>query len=266
MKKVAFLTFLAVLVFSLSFSACDSFFSTSLGKFREYELSKISVNAKNIDEWVNRCVGNPALASAVNKKIDLSLRGQPLTPGNAKLLAGRVKLSALSVGLGNSILSNASSALADLMDNKDPTTTLSKVLNKILKEFQANGGNGTAKELANLLSNVAIVSGSTNVGQTPTFNPEYIKVVEASDVAETILVLVMAEISNATINLQNWDEVIDKIASFDFSGNKVIVKAPGTPTNTQIALAAYLNLLTDPAFSAKANDNPITKALKSALL
>jgi hypothetical protein len=264
MKKVAFWAFLAILVFSLSFSACDSFFSNSWGKFREYDEANIDVNAGNIDEWVSRAVGNPALATIVNRKIDSNLRGRPLDADSAKVLAGRVRLAAQSTGLGASILAHGTTALADIVDNKGTGTAIKNILESIMTDFKANNGPETAKELANLLSDVAINNKAS--GQQPTFNAEYINVVEASDVAEAIMVLVMAEIANNTISLNNWDDAIDQISALEFVGKKVQVRASGTPTNTQIALASYINLLTDPRFEGKANDNPITKALKDALL
>ncbi|MDR0313308.1 MAG: hypothetical protein LBI14_06900 [Treponema sp.] len=265
MMKRAFLAFLAISVFSLSFSACDSFFSNSFGKPREYDLAKINVNAGNIDEWVARSVGNPALAAAVNKKIDSTLKNQPLNAGNAKLLAGRVKLSSQSVGLGASILSHATSALTDIMDGDE--SAISKVVNGVLSDFNANGGPAAANELAQLLKDCNAIN---PVIGTVTFNPNYIAVVEPADAADAILLLVMAEIVGVTANVNsgNWENLITNITYFGTSGSgatKKVTVATGASPN-QIALAAYLNLLTTSPFSSKADENPITSALKSAIM
>jgi hypothetical protein len=267
MKKGTILAFVAIFVFSLSFSACDSFFGKSWGKFREYDLANINVNAGNIDEWVARSVGNPALAEAVNKKIDSTLKNQPFSASNAKLYAGRAKLAAQSVGLGASILSHASSAISDLMDEKlteaQMTETLKKVVNGILNDFNANGGPAVAKELSDLL--VKAMSTPTGV---VAFNPEFIKNVEPADVADAIMLLVMAEIAGTTANVNsgNWDNIVANLECFSFSGGKVSVDGSKNPSNNQKVLAAYLNLLTDPAFITKANENPLTNALKDAIL
>ena len=269
MKKII-MGLLVILVFGSVFSSCDGFFSASWGakSQREYDADKIDVNTENLDLWIKRAVGNPALAAIINEKIAQIVRTGPYNRDKAILVDGAVKLAVESTGLGQSILSNATGSLMDMLngEGEGDMDLISSILGDIQRDFNNNGGQQIAENLGRLL----IESGSINntgIGQAPRFDAAYAGIAQPSDVSEAIIVLVLGSLNTPVneIDLDDLDGIMDGLNFVQGNNGKTIVTVGPGATDADIALAAYANLLNDPAFESKADGNPILSVLKSML-
>jgi len=250
-KKTVFLAFL---VFILTFTSCDDFFSSSWGTSREYDPSNINVNAGNVDQWIKTAVGNPALAEAITEKIIQELENVS-GPDKVVLMQAGIKLAVESSGLGILILINA----ADLLGNfdKNDTEALTDILDKIQEGFNSGGGPNAANNLATIACSGIIID---NDG-VPVFEPEFANSVSPGDVAEAIMVLVLGELSSGSI--EDWSELDSYGLSKDGTDENPKITVDPDATPGQIALAAYLNLIADSDNSAF-NDNPLTQTIREA--
>ena len=254
MKKIAFLT---VLVIALGFTSCDDFFSNSFGKPRKYDVSKIDVNAGNVDKWIDIAIGNPELAAALAEKIIQEL---DKTSGKekAKLMDAGVKLSVESSGLGESLLSNSADILADLAnaDTDELEDILTKLFENIRNDFNSGGGQKAADNITAIASK-DIEPNPLNNGDAPQFGQEYRDTASPGDVAEAILVLVLGELGDDDI--EDWNKLPRLDLAYDPEAGGFVVKN-GDPSPNQITVAAYLNLII--VGGDKFNDNPLTSAIK----
>lgn len=259
MKKIACCA-VAALVFTLSFTACDEFFSNSFGNQRKYDVSKINVNAGNIDKWIDLAVGNPELADALVEKIIQELAKDNLGDADkAKLLEGGVNLAVESSGLGESILSNAAGALGDLTDADDDKLEdiLTDILENIWEDFNSGGGPKAADNIAEIASYAL-----ANDEGVVEFEQWYKDTAKPGDVAEAIMVLILGELNDKDISIDNWSNLLEEGLHFGLTpdGNHVTVDAGAS--EKEKVLAAYLNLIVDggPQFDS----NPITSAIRDA--
>jgi len=267
MKKIAIL---AVVALVLTFSSCDEFFSSTLGSSRSYDPAKINVNAGNIDDWVKACIGNKKLAAAVSEAIIRELGKLPDgSPAKAALLAGGIKIAAESSGFGESVLARAAELLGKGSDFTPESMT--ELFALIQADFKANGGSKAADNIAAMAK--AGMSG-TGPGGTPKLDPAYAANATPSDVAQAIMVLVMGEMGDTGVGDGNWsdldsNEIYIGIGLADGLGidegtKKVIVTGTGdgAPSANALALAAYLNLLSDQ--NGLSGDNSLNSALYEA--
>lgn len=257
MKKAAIIGLIAVI---LTFSSCDDFFRSSWGKSRTYDASKINVNADNIDEWVAAATGNPELADAIAEAILQKLKGSTNEREKAKLLEGGIKIAVESSGLGESLLARGAELLANADDLDEDTVT--KLLDKIMDDFLSNGGVQSADYIAEMLEE----SISTSTLSYPHFSDEYANAAQAGDIAEAILVLILGEAGRNGVSLddpENWSELGSLTDGLNISGGSPPhVVIDGSPSPTALALAAYLNLISDQ--SDRLLDNPLTNAIYEA--
>ena len=265
MKKYTILGLVAVI---LTFSSCDEFFTTSWGKSRTYDPSKIDVNADNIDKWVKAATGNPDLADAVTsaiihelEKFDHESLGSPEA---AALLDGGVKLAVEASGVSTSIVARGAELLGDI-DHFGEDTVMD-LLGKIQGDFNSGGGPAAAKNIATMVELTI-----DKDGPYPKFVGPYANIVKPGDVAEAILVLVLGEYGGIPIiEKNNWEEITSKFEGLgileDTPPNPPhinITNDPNPPTSGAIALAAYLNLIADDK-SGKFTNNPLTDTIREA--
>ena len=148
-KKLYLIGFFVLFV-SLVFTACDTFFSTSWGKERDYDPAKINLNVDNLDDWLYASVGRPKLAAAVNVKIKELVNGLPPGhPDRLKLQKAGVRLAIEASGVGTSLLSNVDK-LVDAAENGD-ADALKNILDSILDDFRDSGGPAAANDLAEII-------------------------------------------------------------------------------------------------------------------
>jgi len=270
---------LVAFVFALSFTGCDSFFSTSWGKSREYDATKIDVNAGNIDQWLSASVGNPALAGVISDKIYQQLQDDNLGAADkAVLLTAGVNLAVESSGLGQSILSNAAGALGNLgnMDDSDLETTVTTILTNIWNDFTSGGGSQAADTIAKLaaLGLTTDADGNPITTGAVEFNQSYKDAAQPGDVAEAVLVLVLGELGDLIDKnpeewtVADWDTILNEDAGLPVGltdpadgPQKVTVNAGAS--DKEIALAAYLNLIVEGG--DQYNGNPLTNTIRDAL-
>ena len=251
MRKVSCFIF-AVLVFS--FTSCDNFFSTSLGRPQKYDSSKMAVNAGNVDQWLESARGNSELTTALLDKIMAELdKGGISGSSKAKLMEAGIKLSVQSAGVASSIITHGSSVLQDfdnLTENK-----VTELLDNIIDDFNSKGGKEAAVNIAQIASMDIRDNGRDS---TPQFGSDYRDTAKPGEVAEAILVLAMAELG-PNPSIDNWNSPSD--LGFDIQGGLVTVVKP-VPSPNQVALAAYLNLIT--TGGSAFDDNPLTSVIKDA--
>ncbi|MCL2473278.1 MAG: hypothetical protein FWF26_06330 [Treponema sp.] len=248
MRKVALLAICAVI---LSLSSCDEFFSNSLGTFRTYDPAKIDVNAGNINDWIRASIGNQKLAQAVSEAILRKLANLPPgSPERAALLAGGIRIAIESSGISESILSRC----AELLGKGDDITqdTVQDLLAKIQGDFNSNGGPQAADKIAQMV-------GESISGNPPQFDPAYADNVEAGDVAQAIMILVLGQLGDSTTD--NWDDL--NFLDSGLSSDGQHISYGGEDPNVK-ALAAYLNLIS--GNPEKFGDNSLTGSISDALI
>ncbi|MDR2143500.1 MAG: hypothetical protein LBP29_03925 [Treponema sp.] len=238
-KRRNFLTCLFLLPL-LGFMSCDEFFSTSWGSERDYDSSKITLDADNLDSWIEKSIGNPELASALTQKIIEEVQKLPDGGTRVKFQEAGVSLAVEASGVGTSIVSNAAKAIGEIDEKGEKGEQAVKdILKDIQGDFNKNGPKA-AKDLA------AIVGPSIGGGGTvPEFTGAYASAAKPSDVTQAVLILSLAvlgkeggDISN-TIDGLTEGEVIGGL-TLDNSGNRITATDPSPEAK---ALAAYLNLI-----------------------
>ena len=264
MKKLSCCA-LAVLVFA--FSSCDvlietdNFFSTSLAPAPSYDLSKTSINAGNVDQWLETARMNPKLAEALLDK----LKGELDNPGlssrdKATLMDAGLKLSLQTAGLGTSIITGTTGVLEKMVNAKDEDTA-----KELLSEIQGIFNGGKAKDAADNISSIAGAGNSIQpVNGIPQFTGAYKTYGEPSptDVALAVVILAVDQLEDTNIN-DVWDkpeELAEKLGVTITEGG-VALDFDSSDANKN-ALAAYVNLIVNggPAY----DDNPITSSIKNA--
>jgi len=252
MKKIVFLV---VLVIVLAFASCDNFFGKSWGTPREYDVSKIEVNAGNVAEWVDRAIGNPELAAAITDKIIEEL-DKASADDKAILMEAGINLAVESSGMGESMLTHAADILGD-MDNLDPDD-VTELLRKMRGDFNSKGGRKAAKNIATIANKGLKVS---NDG-IPTFDDGYANSAKPGDVAEAIMVLVLGELGDG--DLDDWGDIENQYPGLEIDDtlDPPMVKALPGASSSELALAAYLNLIV--TGGSKFDDNDLTKTIRKA--
>ena len=272
---------------ALIFTSCDNFFSTSWGTQREYDSSRIVINAGNIDEWIDAADGNPALAAAITDKIKGELSGVSggnLTPDQQKLQQAGIELAIEASGIGTAIVSSAADVVSKLQDlDMNDTTgmqkTMTDLLTNVVNTFNEVNGTGAAGNLAEIV-NVSLTTGSDldgnytyNQGDDvvyPEFSPQFAANAKPGDVGQAVMVLALSVIGDnigATLNVEEGDTLDLSQYGIALDNNnseqKMKAAAASNPTPESVALAAYLNLIADDT-TGKYSGNPITNAIKSA--
>ena len=238
MKRAAFFAILVfAVVFTMAFTACDSFFSDSWGTARDYDTSNLDVNAANVNEWINLSVGNPDLAAALVEKITVDLKNPSLNPWDkAALLEGGVRLAVEASGLGTSFLTNA----ADLLVDMDSDLSKDNVQG-IMENVQGDFNKGRGKEAADSLAAMAMTSITINDEGVPRFDNVYAHTASPSGINEAIMVLALGELGDRPI--EEWDDVSELSEHLGMKDDTFFVKDKENASQGAIALAAYLNLV-----------------------
>ena len=244
MKKIPFLAISAILVFSLCFSSCDGFFGSSWGSNRKYDASKISLDLGNLDQWVEAAVGNPDLADALTEVIKEKVKKSNGKEKGRYQEAG-IKVAVESTGVGTSILTNGLDALADLVneDYESEEKLIKDLLSSILDDFNANDGPQAAEDIAEMLEIT-----TQSLAYVPTLPLDYLEFAKPGDVAQAILILVLAELSNEELeldNLKNYFENITSGLSYDEPPFPGKIQADSSASETAVVLAACFNFLID---------------------
>ena len=268
MKKHNFcLSVAAIVCLALTFSACDDFFTVGMGSSRDYQVEHINVTIDNLDRWFDRSVGNPPLATRVGEAILLKLDGSSLSPADRVMfLKSAIRLTVTSSNMGVIILSNALGALADLatfdnLTDEERTKTLKNILMNIQTDFQKAGGSEAA---ANILSIINRGGGINDVDGVPTFPANsFIRDANPSDVAQTILVLTLAEMEHNNLNDDNWENFDLEVLGLELNESSEVVVKNNAASDTVRVLAAYLNMITDDTSGAFGN-NFLTGAIGNA--
>ena len=253
MRKI-FYCVLAVIVFTFSsceafFTAGDEFFGSSFGT-PQHDVS--SVNAGNVDKWLESARMNPKLADSLLQKIRDDLEGGRLSGQNkAKFMDAGLTLSLQTAGLGTSLISEVSGILGKMADIKD-TEAAKALLTDIQDIF--GGKAGVAAE------NISAIAGAgiTTRGNIPQFDSDYINYgnPNPTDVALAVVILTLGELGDTPINWDDPDALKDSL-DITITENGVTTNDPGLKT-----LAAYVNLISEggPEF----DKNPITSFIKDS--
>ena len=269
MKNIARFT-LALFAFALFFASCDNFFSSSWGTPREYDLSNMTVNASNVNEWLDLAVGNPELAEALTKKIIEEMK--KVSPGsNAFLILQQagVRLAVESSGLGEALVSNAAEALSSLDNSNAGMDEVKNILGKVQRDFNSNNGKASADNIA-AITGQSLQSGTIyQGGEAPVFNPGFANRVKPEDAVEVVVVLVLGALAETNTNInnlssENWSEMENLTSGLTLEGSQVVVDPDNpNPTPIGLALAAYLNLMSsDPG--GQFQGNSVTSAIRDA--
>jgi hypothetical protein len=231
-----------------AFVSCDNFYSTSWGKEREYDASKIKLTESNLKMWKEKAAGNPKLAEALVKKIISELPGKSGAEKAAFQEAG-IELAIEQAGIGTKIIELAGSALSEI-DNEAG-------LQDLLSKVQGGVGSAVHKAAANIAQ---IVGASTN--HEPTFpnggSASYQANANPANVGLAVLVLSLSLIPDI-----GSKELSDLSENLTLTGGSVT--ATGSASNEEKALAAYLNLIADND-TGKYDNNVITSGIQDAFL
>jgi hypothetical protein len=250
----------ALLMAVLVLGSCDSFFSTSLGKERDYNTANVDVNASNVDSWIQSAKGNPKLAATLTDKIKQELKSGNLSAKDkAKLQAAGVSLALEASGIGPSMISNASDAINKLQ--KGDVNALPNVLKELQSDFKANNGPKAADNLAEIVGgSLPKAPGEYKTGEVPSFtNDEYAANAKPADVGQAVVLLAIAVIDEKDMNNIKLDDLNKQGISINNEGRAVVTE---NHTPESVALAAYLNLIADDK-TGKYDNNPVTSSIKS---
>ena len=247
MKKIAVFTIIAILIFS----SCDSFFSESYGSSRDYDWKNINLSTSNVHDWVLASVGNPPLAVAVMRAIMHKLETAPQADRAIYFkYAARIAIEASS--LGTALLVNLTELIGSGSDDISGDKHFRDMLDKVQEDFIAGGGQEAADMLAQLL-----LVGVNNQGGAPRFDNQFANSVQPSQVAETLIVLLLGEMAdNDNVNSSN----IDNLATMGIVKQGGEMKVLDWASPRAVAIAACLNLIGDDN-TGKYDDNPITGAV-----
>jgi hypothetical protein len=253
-KKVLNTAWVLTVFVLFAVTSCDNFYSTSWGKSREYESSKITLTQDNLKKWKKAAVGNPELSEVLVKKIISDLDGKSGQEKAAFQSAG-IEFAVEQSGLGVKILELAGSDLSDIESEEGVRKLLAKVQNALSSTKSAAG-------------NIAAIVGKSKLendglGQAPEFpaNDPYGNTADPSNVGLAVMVLALAEIRDIG-NAENLSDLSDNL-SLDETATPVQVTTNGSASSNEIALAAYLNLI---ANNKRFDDNPITKGIRDTFL
>ena len=256
MRKSAFLAILISIAVILNFTACDNFFSNSMGSPRRYNKANINVNAGNAGQWIERAAGNPDLALAVLESI-MDQIGSANPSDKAVLKQAGVMLAVEASGLGTSILSNAN-ALSNLISGEGSNEdAIKELVGKLQGDFNSGHGPNSANMLAQILN-------PTSGSSAPQFDNNYMQNAQPSEVAQAIIILslgIMNDIGKTASD--DFSNLINDIEGIQLQNGKVtLTNAASPPEPKVLALVAYLNLIA----GNEDWDNPITNGIKDALL
>jgi hypothetical protein len=233
-------------------ASCDDFFSTSWGAPREYDPSQITLTRQNLELWKKAAAGNPELAGVLVNKIISELDGKSGAEKAAFQSAG-IGFAIEQSGMGVKILELAGSALSGI----DREAGIKDLLLKV------QGGLSSSKAAANNIAVIAGKSGIDAAGNVPVFpdNDPYGSTADPSNVGLAVIVLALAEIPNID-GSTNLNELSPNLL-FNPGGNQA--ETQGKPTDNELALAAYLNLIASDT-TGRFDRNPVTSGIKSAFL
>ena len=226
MKKIAILAVITL----LAFSSCDSFFTDSMGNSREYDPANINLTTDNVADWVKATVGNPPLATAVTEALIKKLETDMPSWERAIFLEHAARLAMEASGVGSSLFANAAGLLSEIVSGSSPED-LTDLLDKLFDE----GVTEAADNLTKL-----VIPGISIEERIPTFGPEFVDKITPSSMTEAVIVLVLGEMSDGfkLSDLNNLGLVTD--------GKHIKIREDGPPpSENAIALAAYINLITD---------------------
>ncbi|MCL2373981.1 MAG: hypothetical protein FWC65_01905 [Treponema sp.] len=251
-KKTALLAVLAACILFGGLAACDDFFSGGMGEPRHYRAENIDVTVGNVGKWLDRVVGNPALARQVTVAIQKKLSDPGLTSRDRAIFQSYgIKIAVESSNIGVALLSNALAPLADMADRLDDLTAdemeqlLKGVFRGVQSDFRRAGGVGAAQAIAGFAK--ADVDYVRVNGNTPMFAPGSYFAEEASpsEIAQAILVLTLAKVETSDIDINEWDsfdlEILDIGLNLNPKGDRIVID--GDPEPEALVLAAYLNLV-----------------------
>jgi hypothetical protein len=273
---------------ALIFTSCDNFFSTSWGTKREYDSSRIVINAGNIDEWIEAADGNPALAAAITDKIKQELSGAgsnggQLTPDQAKLQQVGIDMAIEASGIGTAIITSAADIVSNLQnlntsDADGLKNTMTDLLNNVVNTFKEVNGSGAAHNLAEVV-NVSLTDDVSDYLFTtdnpsdmnnltyPEFSDQFAANAKAGDVGQAVMVLALAVIDDKINEVLTTGTLNDNLTEYGIVIDNTVspAKAAATTNSTpeSVALAAYLSLIAADT-SGKYSGNPITNAIQSA--
>jgi hypothetical protein len=250
---------------TLFFTSCDDFLSKSWGSGRKYDYTKIDLNSRNLDSWIDTAVGNPELAHALTEKIKTDVTSGKLSPADqVQYQRAGVTLAVEATGLGTSIIANASGAVGDIQD-KNPDAVID-ILNNIRGDFNANNGVKAANDIA-VIVGVSIDSMFVAQSGIPRFNDGYDAAATPSEVAQAVLVLTVAVFEDLNDQINDteslWDLINNNGVSVNTNTNPPTITVDEDEIDPKIiALAAYLNLIA--SGGGKFENNPITSAIRDA--
>ncbi|MDR1096333.1 MAG: hypothetical protein LBL31_08075 [Spirochaetaceae bacterium] len=234
--------------------SCDDFYSTSWGTVRSYDSSKIALSEGNLKEWKKRAVGNPKLAKTLVEKIINDLDGKSGAERAAFQSAG-IEFAIEQSGMGVKILELAGSDLSKIDSQEGVTNLLKKV----------QDGLSSVKSAADNIAAIANKSDIINEDGKPEFDPAdpYGKTADPSNVGLAVMVLALAEFPD----IDTEKDLLEQIPDLRLTGESPPVKIveESQPTDNEIVLAAYLNLIAKDN-TDRFNNNPITKGIRSAFL
>ena len=261
MKKIMILAVITL----LAFLSCDSFFSDSFGNSREYDHTKIDLTINNVDDWVRATIGNPPLATAVTAAIMQKLQTVTNPAERAIYLEHASRLAMQASGLGNTIIVNAADILGGFVMDAGPQglmDNLTDLLETLQSDFESKGGVNAANDFA------ALVNQGIDGQVIPRFNQEFADKVSPSDLTEAVIVLLLAEMANDGNNFSSSNLNISSLG-LRTRGNPPAVHVAddgvNPPSQSSIALAAYLNLIAEDG-TGKYDNNPFTSAIRNALI
>ncbi|MDR0582862.1 MAG: hypothetical protein LBG57_00715 [Treponema sp.] len=253
----------ALLLGALLVISCDDFYSSTWGTSREYDSSKIDVNAGNVDDWIEKAAGNPELADALTKKIKDELKKGNLSDNDkAKLQEGGVALAIEASGIGETILEKASDILGNgISDAAD----LSNLFAGVQGDFKKNNGAGAASDIAEIAGG-SLTQSDYGRDDVPKLTGVYAENADPAVVGQAVVVLTLALVGNAEGAATDMSKV--DLGELDDYGiyineNKEAAVMGDNPTPEAVTLAAYLNLIADDK-TGKYSSNPLTGTIATA--
>jgi hypothetical protein len=253
----------ALLLGALLVISCDDFYSATWGTAREYDPSKISVNAGNVDEWVEKAAGNPELADAVTEAIKDELKNGNLNTGDkAKLQDAGVALAVEASGIGETILEKAADTLGSGISTAED---LSKLLADVQSDFEKNKGGKAASDIADIISG-SLEQPSYGQDGVPKLTGAYVNAADSADVGQAVAVLTLALVGKATSAATDMSAVeLSDLAAYGvyINTDKEAAVMVANPSPEAVTLAAYLNLIADDT-TGKYSNNPLTATIAIA--
>ena len=263
MRKAMVPVVLVILIIALSFTACDDFFSSGWGSPRDYRVGNINVTANNLDNWLDRTLGNQPLAMRVSEAILIRLNNPPplSEEHRARFQRAGIRIAVEASGLGTALLNNAFGLLADMADFEGlGYDKLKEILGGIQGSLRGSGS-AAAESIASMVA----MDIDTSSG-VPTFpSSSFVHQANPSEVAKTIMVLTLAETEHERLDISQGDWEYFCLEAFGLDLNpegKVVVAYDNmSPRPTTLALAAYLNLIAGENFDSR--NNFLIEAIRS---